>query len=48
MLDPEDRNILVVFGDRRIQIFQGSDRIPVLNGLELELTSEQIFNWLSF
>ncbi len=55
LLDPEDENILVVFSDfvpnafgRRIQIFQGSDRIPVLNGLELELTSEQIFSWLSF
>jgi Uma2 family endonuclease len=55
LLDPEDENILVVFGDsvpnafgHRIQIFQGTDRLPVLNGIELGLTPEQIFSWLSF
>jgi Uma2 family endonuclease len=48
LLDPEDENILVVFGDRRIQIFQGTDQLPVLNGIELDLTPEQIFSWLSF
>jgi Uma2 family endonuclease len=54
LLDPEDENILVVFGDfvpnafgRRIQVLQGSDRLPVLKGIELELTPAEIFGWLS-
>ena len=47
LLNPEDENILVV-SDRRIQIFKGADTLPVLNGINLELTSEQIFSWLNF
>ncbi len=47
LLDPKDQNILVV-NDRRIQIFQGIDPLPVLNGINLELTAEQIFGWLNF
>ena len=48
LLDPKDQNILVISGDRRIQIFQGIDQLPVLNGINLELTAEQIFGWLKF
>jgi Uma2 family endonuclease len=48
LLDPEDENILVVFGDRRIQVFEGSGQLPLLPNLELELTAEQIFGWLRF
>ncbi|CAN1212718.1 Putative restriction endonuclease domain-containing protein [Tumidithrix helvetica PCC 7403] len=48
LLDPEDENILVVFGDRHVQIFQGSSQLPILPDLELELTVEQIFSWLCF
>jgi Uma2 family endonuclease len=55
LLDPEDENILVVFSDfvpnalgRRIQIFQGTDHLPVLNEIKLDLTPEQIFSWLNF
>jgi Uma2 family endonuclease len=48
LLDPKDENILVISGDRRIQIFKGTDTLPVLNGINLELTAEQIFGWLKF
>jgi len=48
LLDPKDENILVIFGDRRIQIFEGSQSLPVLGGIDLNLTPAQIFEWLSF
>lgn len=48
LLDPKDENILVISSDRRIQIFKGADMIPVLDGINLELTAEQIFGWLKF
>lgn len=48
LLDPKDENILVISGDHRIQIFKGTDTLPVLNGINLELTAEQIFGWLKF
>ena len=48
LLEPEDENILVVFSDRSIQIFEGTQTLPVLNGVDLRLTSEQIFELLRF
>lgn len=47
ILDPEDESIVVVFGDRRVQVLRDSDRLPTIKGIELELTAQQIFNWLS-
>ncbi len=47
LLNPEDESVLVV-SDRSIQIFKGVDQLPVLNGINLELTAEQIFGWLKF
>jgi len=47
LLDAEDESILVVDSDRRIREFNNSDRLPVLTGIDLELTVEQIFSWLS-
>jgi Uma2 family endonuclease len=48
MLDPEEQNIFVISSDRRIQMFKGSQSVPVLTGIELDLTVAQIFEWLSF
>jgi Uma2 family endonuclease len=47
LLNSEDESVLVV-SDRSIQIFKGADQFPVLNGINLELTAEQIFGWLKF
>ncbi|MBD2149630.1 Uma2 family endonuclease [Pseudanabaena sp. FACHB-1277] len=47
LLDAEDESILVVDGDRRVKEFTHSDRLPVLTGIDLDLTVEQIFSWLS-
>lgn len=48
LLDPEDKNILVVLPERRIQILESSQIVPVLSGIDLNLTVAQIFDWLNF
>ncbi|MFN5839263.1 MAG: Uma2 family endonuclease, partial [Pseudanabaena sp.] len=47
LLDTEDESILVVDSDRRVKEFANGDRLPVLNGIDLDLTVEQVFSWLS-
>jgi hypothetical protein len=47
LLAPEDESILAVFGDRRVQNFKNSDRLPILNGIELKLTLREVFSWLN-
>jgi hypothetical protein len=36
-----------VDSDRRVKEFANGDRLPVLNGIDLDLTVEQVFSWLS-
>lgn len=48
MLDPEEQNIFVISSDHRIQMYKGSQSIPVLSGVDLTLTVTQIFDWLNF
>ncbi|PZO40572.1 MAG: hypothetical protein DCF19_11800 [Pseudanabaena frigida] len=48
MLDPEEENVFVISSDRRIQMFKKQQVLPVLNGIELELTATKIFEWLRF
>ena len=47
LLDAEDESILVVDRDRRVKEFANGDRLPVLKGIDLDLTVEQVFSWLS-
>ena len=47
LLDAEDESVLVVDRDRRVREFTNSDRLPVLTGINLDLTVEQVFSWLS-
>jgi Uma2 family endonuclease len=48
MIDPEEQNIFVISNDRRIHIFKGEQSVPLLSGIDLNLTVAQIFEWLSF
>lgn len=48
LLDAEDESILVVDSDRRVRELTNKDRLPVLTGIDLELTVEQVFSWLNF
>jgi Uma2 family endonuclease len=45
-LDPDDRSILVFFRDRQPRLLEQNDTLPVLEGIELNLTVEQVFSWL--
>lgn len=47
LLDAEDESILVVDSDHRVREFKNSDRLPVITGVELELTVQEVFSWLS-
>lgn len=46
LLDPSDRSILVFTPNQIPQVWVGSDRLPVPVFMPLELTTDQIFNWL--
>ncbi len=46
LLDPEEDTILIVLPEQRVQLLKGSQMLPVLAGLPLELTVEQVFSWL--
>jgi len=46
LLDPDDRSILVFLPNQQPQFCTGSDRLPVLNSIPLNLTAEQVFDWL--
>ncbi len=48
LLDPVDRSALVLRSQQQPKVFSGDDRLPMLEELDLELTSDRIFSWLKF
>jgi Uma2 family endonuclease len=46
MLDPDDRSVLVYLPKQQPQFFEGGDRLPIPDGIPVELTVEEIFSWL--
>ncbi|WP_088890993.1 Uma2 family endonuclease [Leptolyngbya ohadii] len=46
LVDPDDRSILVFQSQQQPTLFQQDDRLIVLEGLDLELTVNQVFGWL--
>jgi len=47
LIDPEEESILVVFPEQRVQLLSGTAQLPILSGIGLELTVEQVFSWLT-
>lgn len=45
-IDPDDRSILTFLPDRQPELIQGSERLPILTGFDLELTVDRVFDWL--
>lgn len=41
-----DRSVLIFLPGQQPQLLQGSDNLPVLGEIELQLTVEQMFGWL--
>lgn len=47
LLDPEEETVLLVLPEQRVQLLKGAQALPVLAGLPLELTVQQVFGWLT-
>jgi Uma2 family endonuclease len=47
LIDPEDRGILVFHPPQVLHLYRGGDRLPGLAGIELALTADQVFQWLT-
>jgi Uma2 family endonuclease len=48
LLNPEEESVLAVFPGQKIEIYEGDDKLPILENINLELTVKEIFGWLSF
>lgn len=44
-IDPDDYSVLVFLPNQQPELVQGDNRLPLLAGIELELTA-QVFGWL--
>ena len=47
LINPTDESVLVVFPEQKVELYQGETPLPILNGIELELTGKTIFSWLA-
>jgi Uma2 family endonuclease len=46
LMDPDDRSILVLLPQQLPELLHQDDPLPVLEGIELSLTVNQVFGWL--
>ncbi len=46
LVDPGDRSILAFLPKQEPVLYEGDDRLPVLEEISLELTVNQVFGWL--
>ncbi|MFW6359421.1 MAG: Uma2 family endonuclease [Chroococcales cyanobacterium] len=46
LLDPEEETVLIVFENQRVELLKGNDSLPILDGIDLFLTVEEVFGWL--
>jgi Uma2 family endonuclease len=48
LIDPEEESILIVFPNQRIELLRGPAVLPILSGIDVTLTAEQVFSRLKF
>jgi Uma2 family endonuclease len=48
LIDSEEESILIVFPNQRIELLRGPAVLPILSGIDVMLTAEQVFSWLKF
>lgn len=46
LIDPEDHSILIFLPHQQPQLLRGDQHLPVLLGINLQLTVTQVFDWL--
>ncbi len=47
LIYPEDESVLAVFPEQKVEMYTGASQLPILNGIELKLTVEEVFSWLT-
>jgi Uma2 family endonuclease len=47
LINPGEESIVVVFPEQKVELYQDETPLPILNGIELELTGKKIFSWLA-
>ncbi|NJL48961.1 MAG: Uma2 family endonuclease [Leptolyngbyaceae cyanobacterium SM2_5_2] len=47
LVDPDEETVLVVWPDQRVQLLQGEALLPGITDLDLSLTVDQMFGWLT-
>ncbi|YAF94095.1 MAG: Uma2 family endonuclease [Nodularia sp. CChRGM 3473] len=44
---PEEASILTIFPNQRVEMLTGTDPLPIFSNIDLSLTVEQVFSWLT-
>ncbi|WP_414549750.1 Uma2 family endonuclease [Anabaena sp. CCY 0017] len=47
LIFPEEASILTIFPNQRVEMLTGGDSLPILSNIDLSLTVEQVFSWLT-
>ena len=47
LIDAQEETVLAVFAEQKVKLFRGDDILPVLTAIDLKLTVNDIFSWLS-
>ncbi|MDZ7958308.1 MAG: Uma2 family endonuclease [Aulosira sp. DedQUE10] len=47
LIFPEEASILTIFPNQRVEMLTGTDPLPVLSNIDLSLSVEQVFSWLT-
>jgi Uma2 family endonuclease len=47
LIDPAEESVLVVFAEQRVRVLRSEAALPVLSGVDLSLTVQEVFQWLT-
>ncbi|MBD2446517.1 Uma2 family endonuclease [Nostoc sp. FACHB-152] len=47
LIFPDEASVLGIFPNQRVEMFTGTDALPILSNIDLSLTVEQVFSWLT-
>ncbi|NEQ51343.1 MAG: Uma2 family endonuclease [Leptolyngbya sp. SIO3F4] len=48
LINPKEATVMLVLPEQRVQFLEGEATLPVLDGIDLSLTVDQVFSWLEF
>ncbi|NET50828.1 MAG: Uma2 family endonuclease [Merismopedia sp. SIO2A8] len=48
LINPQEITVILVLPNQRVQFLEGDATLPVLEGIDLSLTVDQVFRWLEF